>query len=114
MSTETKTLTIKGKPYVIQRFGFEEGGIVDDLVDEARDRIKDQRALVREQQAINVFYGTIDPKFESLQAVKITNREVVLHLWLEINRFNQYEPSFLSLLRNSPSPESPQEKTLPQ
>jgi hypothetical protein len=111
VSTETKTITIKGKPYVIQRFGFEEGGIVDGLVEEARDKIKDQLTLVREQQAINVFYGTIDPKFESLEAVKVADREVVLHLWIELNRFNQYETSFLSLLKNSPSQELPQEKT---
>jgi hypothetical protein len=112
--TETKTLEIKGTTYTIQRFGFEEGGIVDDLVAEAKDRIKNQQAMIREQQAINVFYGTVEPKFESIQAVKEADREVVLHLWLEISKFNQYETSFLLLLRNLPLQVSQPEKTLTQ
>ena len=87
---------------------------MDDLVAEAKDRIKNQQAMIREQQAINVFYGTVEPKFESIQAVKEADREVVLHLWLEISKFNQYETSFLLLLRNLPLQVSQPEKTLTQ
>jgi hypothetical protein len=64
-----------------------------------------------EQQAIMVFYGTVEPKFESIEAVKTGDREVALHLWVEIQRFNTYETSFLSLLKNSKSPESPTRRT---
>jgi hypothetical protein len=107
VTTATKTLKIKGKSYVIKRFGFEEGASLDGLIEANKDKLM-------EQQAITVYYGTVEPKFESIQAVKVADREVVLHLWLEINRLNQYETSFLSLLKNLPSQVSQPEKTLTQ
>ncbi len=107
MTTDTKVLKIKGVTYTIKRFGFEEGAVVDDFVDANQNKIV-------EQQALTVFYGTAAPKFESIQAVKVADREVVLHLWVEIRRFNQYETSFLSLLKNLPLQELPQEKTKKQ
>jgi len=115
VSTETKTFEVRGKPYTIQRFGLEEGAVVDDLVDAVKidPSIPINQSLV-EKQAITVFYGTIEPKFESIDAVKKMDRETMLHLWVEIRRFNTYETSFLSLLRNSPSPGSQPEGTSPQ
>jgi hypothetical protein len=93
-------VTVRGANYTIKRYNLEEGSMVDRLLATNKDKLV-------EQQAIMVFYGTVEPKFESIEAVKASDRETVLHLWVEIQRFNTYETSFLSLLRNSPSPELP-------
>jgi len=104
VSTETKQVTVRGTNYTIKRFNLEEGSLVDRLLASNKDKLV-------EQQAIMVFYGTAEPKFESIEAVKASDRETVLHLWVEIQRFNTYETSFLSLLKNLPLPESPTLKT---
>jgi hypothetical protein len=101
--SETKELKIRGKKYVIKRLGFVEGAETDDLLRKATN--------VAESQAIQVFYGTVSPKFESLDAVKVADRETILHLWFEIRKFQEVEPSFLSLLKKSPLPESQPSKT---
>jgi len=104
VTTETKQVTVRGTKYTIKRFNLEEGSLVDRLVETNKGRLL-------EQQAVMVFYGTTDPKFESIEAVKAADKETVLHLWVEIQRFNAYETSFLSLLKNSPSQESPTPRT---
>ena len=104
VSTETKQVTVRGANYTIKRFNLEEGSVVDRLLTTNKDKLV-------EQQAIMVFYGTVEPKFESIEAVKAADRETVLHLWIEIQRFNSYETSFLSLLKNLPSQESPTPRT---
>jgi hypothetical protein len=104
MTAETKNIEVRGKTYTIKRFDFEEGAVVDEHTEAAKgNRV--------EQQAFTVFYGTVEPKFESVEAVKKEDREMILHLWLEINKFNQYEASFLSLLKNLPSQASPRSET---
>jgi hypothetical protein len=104
VTTETKQVTVRGTKYTIKRFNLEEGSLVDRLIASNKDKLV-------EQQAIMVFYGTVEPKFESIEAVKAVDKETVLHLWVELQRFNVYETSFLSLLKNSPSQESPTPKT---
>jgi hypothetical protein len=93
--TETKQVTVRGKKFTIQRFGLKEGAKVDALIDQAKGDVE-------HQQAITVFYGVVKPKFESIEEVENGDRETMLHLWIEVQRFNQYETSFLSLLKNSP------------
>jgi uncharacterized protein YegJ (DUF2314 family) len=106
MTTKTKTLVVRGVTYTIKRFGLKEGAFVDGLIEAAKD--------LERKQAISVFYGTVKPKFESVEAIEEGDREIGLHLWIEINRFNRYETSFLSLLKNSPSQVLPQEETKKQ
>jgi len=101
--TETKKIEVRGKTYTIKRFNFEEGAVVDDLVAKATSPAESQVAMV--------FYGVADPKFESIDVVKQADRETVLHLYYEINRFNQMEPAFLSLLKRSQSQGSRRSET---
>lgn len=107
MSTETKQVTVRSKKFTIKRFGLREGATVDAAIQAAKDDI------IR-QQAITVFYGTVRPKFESIEAIEDGDRETMMHLWIEIQTFNSYETSFLSLLKNLPSQESPPVAIEPQ
>lgn len=95
MSTETKTVVVRGITYTIKRFTAEDTWKVG----------KCKAGF--EANAMQVFLGTVSPPFESAEAAKAADSEIFLHLFLEISDFNKYEPDFLSQLKNSPSLELP-------
>ena len=53
-----------------------------------------------ENEAYQVFIGTVSPKFENIDAVKKADHEVVLTLFTELQEFNKVDERFLSRLKN--------------
>lgn len=91
---KTQDLTIRDQEYTIRRWPA-------DVAEEANKAVEDgDRIKV-------VFLGTVKPKYESLEAVKAEDWEVVSHLYIDIVEFNNLEPAFLSRLKNSSSPTQP-------
>lgn len=105
--TDTKVVEIRGRSYTIKRFTFDEGATVDEFIETHKDKL-------REQQAFITFTGTIDPKFESIEALGKEDKEVIVRLWYEIQTYNQYDTTFLSLLRSLSPPGAPPVETKPQ
>jgi hypothetical protein len=99
MSTETKTLDIKGITYTIKRFTADDSYVIG------------QAKAGFEANVLQVFRGTVSPAFASVEAVKAADHETFLHLFLEISELNKYEPDFLLQLKNSPLQESLQSQT---
>lgn len=106
--TDTKTLDpIRGIAYTIKRFSFEEGSAVEEFIETHQGKL-------REQQAFIVFTGTVEPKFETIEDVGKADKEVVVRLWYEIQTFNTYDTTFLSLLKSLSPPGAQPDATSPR
>jgi hypothetical protein len=91
--TDTKTVEVRGKAYIIKRWTFDEGIALDAFVDEHKDDFKGQQLFI-------VTLGVVNPKLSTEEWQK-EDWETVAKLWYELQEYNRFDTDFLSLLRKS-------------